>query len=299
MIALTGATGFVGGALLDAAGAAGVSVRALARAPQPPRDGVRWVAGDLADAAALARLIEGADAVVHVAGLTRGNAAAFEAANVAGTRAVLDAADAAGVARLVLVSSLAAREPELSAYGASKARAEALVRCSASDWTIVRPPAVYGPRDTEMLELFRAARWGVVPVPRRGRASLIHVADLARLLLALASGGETRAATLEPDDGRDGGWEHGELARLIGAAVGRKPLVLRAPPPVLRAAALADTALRGGRARLTPDRARYLSHPDWVVGAAAKPPETLWRPAIAAPAGLAATARWYRQNGWL
>src|SRR5258706_16003005 len=105
-IAVTGATGFVGQALLDIAGAAGVRLRALTRKPQRPREGVEWIAGDLADSAALAALVRGAEAAIHVAGVTTArDAAGFEAGNVAGTLALAEAALAEGMPRLVHVSS--------------------------------------------------------------------------------------------------------------------------------------------------------------------------------------------------
>ena len=109
-IAVTGGTGFVGQALIDAALAQGRAVRALARKPQPARCGVEWVSGDLDDAAALAALVAGTEAVVHVAGLTNGSNEAFDRCNVAGTLAMIEAAIAAGVPRFVFVSSLSARE---------------------------------------------------------------------------------------------------------------------------------------------------------------------------------------------
>ena len=299
-IALTGGTGFVGQALLDAASAQGLSLRALARRPQEPRLGVEWVLGDLADKAALAQLVAGTRAVVHVAGLTTApDAEAFEAGNVTGTLALAEAALAAGVLRFVAVSSLAARLPELSLYGASKARAEQGVVASGLDWTIVRPPVVYGPRDDGLFEIFRAARWGVVPVPAEGRTSLIHAEDLARLLLALVPGGEALTGRIfEPDDGRHRGWSHGELARAIGWSVGRRVRVLGLSRRMLQWAARGDGLLRGENAKLTPDRASYMAHPDWVVSDAARVPPEVWRPQVETRAGLRATAEWYREAGW-
>jgi nucleoside-diphosphate-sugar epimerase len=300
-IAITGGTGFVGQALLEAAATQGLPLRVLARKPQAPREGVAWVAGDLADKAALASLVSGTEAVIHVAGVTTSpDAAGFEAGNVAGTMAMVEACLAAGVPRFVLVSSLSARLPDLSQYGASKARAEQVVGASGLDWTIVRPPAVYGPRDDGMFELFRAARWGIVPTPAQGKASLIHANDLAQLLLALVPGGEAVThRTFEPDDGRDGGWSHYELARAIGWAVGKRPWVLGLSPGLMRLAARGDTWLRGGRAKLTLDRVGYMNHPDWVVSDAALVPNQLWRAKVETRAGLRATAEWYRAHGWL
>jgi nucleoside-diphosphate-sugar epimerase len=296
-LAITGATGFVGQAVLDAALAAGTRVRALARRVQSDRERVDWIAGDLGNSDALRPLVDGAEAVIHIAGAvnvpTRED---FAAANIAGTQAVIDAATKAGVSRFVHVSSLAAREPGLSNYGWSKAGAEAAVRGSALDWAIVRPPAIYGPRDSDMLELFRMAQRGFVLLPPPGRASIIHVEDLARLLLALAAV-PGKNETIEPDDGAP--LAHRDLALAIGRAVGRRVLTLSAPAPLLRLAARGDRLMRGAKAKLTPDRAAYMAHSDWTANPAMTPDPTLWTPAIPLDAGLAATARWYREAGWL
>lgn len=302
LVAVTGATGFVGQAVLMAAGRHRIEVRALTRRKQRLRGGVEWIDGDLADKAALKRLMQGASAVIHIAGVVNApDAAGFEEGNVQGTLRVIEAAHEMGVGRMVHVSSLSAREPELSIYGASKLRGEKLVRASGLDWTVVRPPAVFGPRDTEMLDLFRLARRGVIPLPPPGRLSVIHVDDLAELLLALLpSSEETTHQIFEPDDGEPGGWTHVRLAQAIGAAVRGKPIrPISLSPGIVRLAARADRLLRGRKAKLTPDRARYICHPDWTVGEGAQPPRALWHPRIDTREGLKATAAWYREAGWL
>ncbi|MFS0848243.1 NAD-dependent epimerase/dehydratase family protein [Novosphingobium panipatense] len=301
VIALTGATGFVGQAVLDAAVDAGFSIRALTRRTQPERPHVEWIGGELGNAASLVELVGGAEAVIHVAGVVNApDAAAFEEGNVTGTLNLVEAAVRMGVRRFVHVSSLSAREPDLSAYGASKARAEKIVMASPLDWTIVRPPAIYGPRDKEMFELFRAARWGFIPMPREGRASMIHVEDLARLLVALEPGGlAVTGKVFEPDDGKPQGWEHFELGLAIGWAMGRRPRVIGLSPSMLERSARIDGFFRGSRAKMTLDRAAYFSHPDWVVSPEAAPPATLWRPRVETREGLKATAQWYREHKWL
>ncbi len=301
-LAVTGATGFVGRALLDRAAKAKIPVRALTRRTQQPRGGVEWVIGDLDARNALLQLCDGAEAVIHVAGVV--NAAephGFDIGNVSGTLNVIEAAVKAGVPRLICVSSLSAREPQLSAYGASKARAEKLVMASGLDWTIVRAPAIYGLRDKEILPLFKAAKWGVVPMPQReGRASYLHVDDLARLLLALVPGGEEVTSEIfEPDDGKPGGWPHREIARMIGWAVGRRPLVLHLSPQMLAWAASASKRFLGAKAKLTPDRAGYMAHPDWVSSPSSGVPAAIWKPMVPTREGMRATARWYREQGWL
>ncbi len=297
-LALTGATGFVGGHVLELALASGHDVRALTRRPQPARDAVAWIEGALEDGTALAALVEGADAVIHVAGVINApDVAGFEAGNVAGTAAMLSAAETAKVGRFVHVSSLAAREPGLSLYGASKARSEALIKASPLSSAIVRPPAVYGPGDRETLELFRMAKRGLMFLPPEGTLSLIHVDDLARLLLALASSDDE--LMIEPDDGHAGGWTHRGFGQALGRAVGRSVRTIAVPHRVMSLAARVDRMIRRDRAKLTPDRAAYFSHPDWRVSPKRTAPPDLWSPAIDTDQGLADTAKWYRVTGWL
>jgi nucleoside-diphosphate-sugar epimerase len=298
VLALTGATGFVGGALLDQALAAGHHVRALTRRPQPARDGVIWIEGALDRPDSLAALADGADAIVHVAGVVNApDRAGFVAGNIDGTRAMLAAATAAGVRRFVHVSSLSAREPALSNYGWSKAEAESLVQASPLAWSIVRPSGVYGPGDMEMRDLFRAAKLGLALLPPRGKVSLVAVDDLARLLRTLATR-DLPPALYEVDDGHV--LTHAALAQAIARAVGRRRvLALHLPKAVLQLGAKLDRTLRGAGAKLTADRVGYLAHPDWTARPALRPPADLWTPLVAPEAGLAATARWYRANGLL
>lgn len=302
VLAMTGATGFVGGATLRRAVAAGWHVRALTRRPQAARDGVTWIAGALDRPQALADLAAGSDIVMHIAGVVNvPTRAAFEAGNATATSNVIDAARTSGVTRFVHVSSLAAREPDLSNYGWSKARAETIVKASGLDWTIVRPPAVFGPGDTEMLDIFRMARRGVALLPPKGRMSAIYVDELARLLVALAADRHASVGQVyEPDDGKPGGWSHRSFARAVGRAAGRSHVsTLAIPAAVLKAGGRLDKLVRRSRAKLTPDRARYIAHPDWVATSGACPPPELWRPEVETGAALAETIRWYRRENWL
>lgn len=302
VLAMTGASGFVGGATMRQAIDAGWHVRALTRRPQPARDGVTWIAGALDRPDALAEMAADSDVVLHIAGVVNvPTRAAFEAGNAIATANVVAAARDAGVRRFVHVSSLAAREPGLSDYGWSKERAEAAVTASGLDWTIVRPPAVFGPGDTEMLDLFRMARRGIALLPPNGRMSAIYVDDLARLLVTLAADRSASiGAIYEPDDGRADGWSHRSFARAIGRAVGRRHIsTLAIPGAVLKAGGRIDKLVRRGGAKLTPDRARYIAHPDWVATAGAHPPADLWRPEHKTDDALAETVRWYRREGWL
>lgn len=301
-LALTGGTGFVGGAVMRLALATGWQIRALTRRPQPAMAGVTWISGALDRPDALTRLVQGSDAVLHVAGVVNvPTRAEFDAGNVTATAAMIDAARQEGIHHFVHVSSLAAREPDLSIYGGSKARAETLVQDSGLDWTIIRPPAVFGPGDAEMLDLFRMVQRGFALLPPSGHMSVIAVSELARLLVALAA---DRSAGIgqcyEPDDGRPGGWSHLDFAQAIGQAVGRRRIAtLTIPRLALQAAGRLDPLVRRGRAKLTPDRARYIAHPDWTANPQAAVPSTIWYPQLDTPTALAETVDWYRRTGWL
>lgn len=296
VIAVTGGTGFVGSHFIEHALAQGHQLRALTRRPQAERAGVTWIEGALDKPDSLAALVQGADAVLHIAGVINvPDRAAFAAGNIEGTRAVIAAVETAGIRRFVQVSSLAAREPELSDYGWSKAEADKLVMASRLDWTIVRPPAIFGPRDQEMLELFKLAKYHVMPLPPAGgRMSVIAVGELIRLLLTLPTSNALIRETVEPDDGAPNGWNHSDFARAIGAAMNSKVLPLPLPRPVLNAIAALDGLLRGKKAKLTPDRVAYFCHQDWVSHA--RPPADVWEPQEDTPTALAATARWYREQ---
>ncbi len=298
VLAVTGGTGFVGRHLLRIAVEAGHTVRALTRSPQPPQPGITWITGTLA---APGDLCSGADTVIHIAGVINARGPdAFRAGNVAGTASILAAASAAHVRRFVNVSSLAAREPALSPYGASKAAAEALVAASAMDHVTIRPPGVYGPGDRETLAVYSLAQRGFALLPGPGRFSLIEVGDLARALLAVAS--SDVLGVYEIDDGAPGGHSHADLAAAVAAALHRRVRQVRLPASALRIGAMVDTLLArrsGTLPRLSFDRARYLAHPDWVAASERQLPRAVWEPQVALTDGIAATAAWYRSAGWL
>jgi len=303
LVAITGATGFVGGRLIGDAVAAGHRVRALTRRPQPAREGVEWTEGALNTPGALARLCEGADAAIHVAGAVNApDRAGFWRANVDGTAAMLRAAEAGGARRFVQVSSLAAREPGLSVYGASKAAADDLVRAGSIPHVIIRPPAVYGEGDREMFELLRAVARGFAPAIGDGRFSLIEVRDLAAALLAAAEAEGLAGHSFEVDDGHIGGFSHAEFARAAGRALGRAPVIVPVPVPLLKLGAKMSELLSGlasRRPKLTRDRARYFAHPDWVADSRPLVATGVWAPRVDLETGLAGAVAWYRRVGWL
>jgi uncharacterized protein YbjT (DUF2867 family) len=209
------------------------------------------------------------------------------------------AAEASDVKRFIHISTLAAREPRLSNYGGSKAAAEEIVRESRLDWTIIRPPAVYGPGDRETLELFKMAKRGFVALPPKGRFSLIHAEDLCRLVLACVEEESTAGRIFEPDDEREDGWDYRHFARTLGRLFGKRAATLHVPKPIMKGASRLDTLFRRKNATLTADRVSYFCHPDWVVAPKYRPPANLWQPQTKTPTGLKETAEWYAANNWL
>lgn len=297
-LAITGATGFVGQSLVRIALESGWHVRALTRSPKPSTEGLSWINGSLEDAAALSELVLSSDAVIHVAGIVNArDRAGFAKGNIDGTGAIVEAAQRGGIRRFIHVSSLSAREPALSNYGWSKAEAEDVIAKCGLDWTMVRPPAIYGPGDKDMLDLFKMARRGFVLLPPAGRLSVIEVSDLARLLLVLINKPETIGHIYDADDGRTGGWSHVEFGRAIGEAVGKRAVTLSMPRTLVSLGARLDRLARGNNAKLTKDRAAYFCHPDWVIGTAV--PASIWVPQMDTKIGLRRTAQAYRDAGWL
>ena len=309
-VAVTGATGFIGGHVVRHLSTHGFAVRALTRrqGAVPKAAGVTPVAGALDDPASLDELVAGADAVIHCAGLIRGaSAAAFEAVNIAGTARVVEAAArSARAPRLVFVSSLAARAPALSPYAASKHRAEAELsrRGGALHWAVLRPPAVYGPGDRATLALFRSLRRGFAPVPRvaRARLSMIYVEDLAAAAAAAIGDAVPSGSTFEVHDGAAAGYSWrlitDEAARILETDVRRLPI----PRTVMQAAAVANTAhgLVTGRApMITLGKVRELYHADWFCPDNPLTRYTDWRPTVLLEDGFRRTLDWYREAGWL
>jgi nucleoside-diphosphate-sugar epimerase len=308
--AVTGITGFIGGHLARELSARGWRLRVLARS-MPQLDGlagppVDVVQGSLSDDGALQTLVEGAAVVFHLAGAIKGRSRAdFIRANGEGTAALATAWRAhAPEARFVHLSSMAAREPGLSHYAASKLDAETRLRDlgAGADLCILRPAAVYGPGDRETLRIFRTASGLVQPMlnDSGARLTLIHVGDLVRLMAVLAEAGSP-SSEVEVTDARETGYSWDEIARAAARALGRAPRPMQVPRPVVRALGLAGdaAALAGMGGMLTSQKAREILHRDWSSDTRRQPAVSLWRPQIALDQGFDETVAWYRNAGWL
>jgi nucleoside-diphosphate-sugar epimerase len=319
---VTGASGFVGSHIVDELLASGARVRAVVRGTSSRR----WLTGkpvefadaSMEDAAGLRRAVEGADWVVHAAGLIRArNAAEFHECNVAGTARLLAAARDASVRRFVFVSSQAAAGPSLdgrpvaedqaphpvSTYGETKRLAEELVLRERDRMavTVIRPPAVYGPRDTAILKVFTLAKRHLQPVLRSGGVfSMIHVEDLASAVVTALSREEAAGEIFfaaEPDR-----TDYDELGALVRAALGTWTVRVAIPRWAMMGIALGAEGfarVTGVAPLLTREKLREISAGDWVCSSAKIRGRLGWSPRVPLAAGIKSTADWYRAAGWL
>lgn len=293
---------------------AGWRVRMLARrAPNLPELAdieIDIIMGDLNDAPALTRLCGGADAIIHIAGVVKAPTRAdFFHANAKGAETVARAwSETAPSAAFTLISSMAAREPHLSHYAASKREGEAQVAAIARtlanpNWRILRPGAIYGAHDEESLKVLKLAKGPVqfmLNAPD-ARVSLIDVRDAARAVAALANE-PCDGALYELTDARTEGYRWDELVKTAAVALGRTPAPRRIPAPLLRLVArFGDfgASTFGSAEMLTSAKLREILHTDWSSNPERTPPADLWRPRIPLEQGLRNMADWARAAGRL
>jgi len=322
---LTGATGFVGRHVAEALANSGHDVRCLvrsvARAGHLVEAGHEIVPGGMLDAPALRAGVQGADAVVHVAGLIAARSYdEMRAVNVTGSGLLATACAEASAppSRLVLISSLAAGGPSSAAgpltredeaprpasrYGLSKLHGEFAMRRGLSPrtaLTVVRPPAVYGPHDRGILEFFRAAARGLRLRLGERRVSIVHGEDLARGVLAAlvtpaAAGRTYHFANTESHSLND-------LLQRVAAAVGGRTVRVAVPSVAVRAAGVVAEEIarvRGTIPTFSRDKVREFLAPGWECDASRARDELGWVPVHAIDDGLRSTAAWYREHGWI
>ncbi|WP_374383598.1 NAD-dependent epimerase/dehydratase family protein [Dongia sp.] len=312
LVALTGATGFVGSAIARQLSAAGWRVRALVRRMPSSAllagHSLEIVLGDLDNRESLGHLLQGCDAIVHGAGLVRAlKPLDFFKVNEGGTQQILEAAaEHAPRARFLQVSSLAAREPQLSAYAGSKHAAEQKVAALAGErpWIALRPPAVYGPGDVELLPLFQAAKLGLIAYPAAAgaRVSTIHVDDLATGVATILAASDWSTRIVEIDDEHPRGHDWPEILTALGTAFGRRPTSVRLPrsamTPIAAVVGLISQ-LRKQPQVLSAEKVAELYHPNWVAAGPRLSELVRWEPLFSLEKGFADTARWYRSRSLL
>ena len=305
LVALAGATGFLGRRLASRFAAAGWRVRALVRRPEDQAGltnaGFEVTPGDLADEPALRRLVEGAGLAINCAGLIKARAPTeYFRVNRDGAQRFA----AAHSGRSVLVSSLAARQPQLSDYAASKRAGEEVARAAAvGPLAVIRPPAIYGPGDRETLALFRLTGWSpLAPVPGddRARLALAHVDDVAEAIIDLAVRPEL-CGTYAIGGDRPEGYGWAEIARAAWRAMGREARPVRIPAWCMKSVVAVSEAVAAAGKRASVfnrGKVREMAHGDWSVGPTEAIPEGP-RARFTLDAGFADTVAWYRAQGWL
>lgn len=328
-VLVTGGAGFVGSHVVDALLVRGERVRVLVRATTDrrflPADRVTFVPGDVGDESAageaeLERASAGARLVIHAAGVTQArHRDDFARVNSRGTERMTRAARSAGVARIVLVSSQAAAGPTpgssprvesdadapVGAYGASKRAAELAARATlsggATELVIVRPPAVYGPRDRAFLALYHLVNRGIVPLhrPERQWVSLVHARDLA-VALALAGERGRPDSTYYVTDGVPR--TSASIVDAIASSLGKRPWRLDLPAAMLGlavGAAEVFAAATGRPSQLTRERLADWTAPRWTVSDEAARRDLGYAPTIGFKPGIEETTAWYRSTGWI
>ena len=323
-VLVTGATGFAGSHVMDALLERGYRVRVLIRPTSNlrwiPADRVETVVADVRDEASMGSLVEGVSWVFHFGGITRSRSRQeMFRVNCEGTLDLARAFEAASPpgGMFLFCSSLAATGPAeaadrprreddpprpISAYGESKLAAERLLEQNLGSGVrlvVVRPPAIYGPRDEAIVPFFRWVKWGWIPLPspRESRVSLIHGRDLAEGCVALAEGGA--AGTFHLADDSHYRWE--EIGRLAGEALGRRTRGFRIPVGVVHLAGVGgDLAARLGGAVpvINRDKVRDIRQPFWIT-AVTKARQSGVRQRIELRQGIRETARWYAEEGWI
>jgi nucleoside-diphosphate-sugar epimerase len=324
-ILLTGGNGFLGSHVAERLQAEGHHLRLLIRRTSNLAflervDGYEPIMGDVRDTDSLSRAVQGIDAVIHLSAVTTARTEAeYQAVNGTGTASLVMAAAGAGVARFVYISSLAAHGPSpdgrprvlsapgkpVTAYGRSKRAGEVntLAAREGVAVAIVRPPAVYGPRDRALVPLYRIAKMlGVFPLYGDGYnlASFLHVADAADAIVSVALSDFRSGAIYTISDGHPYTWR--ELVQSFGRALNRRILTVPTPGVLYKAAGYAGGIASSVSRRaltLNPDQVRQMSQRYWVCDNEAITRDTGWQPKIGIDEGLSQTLAWYRERRWL
>ncbi|MBN1895009.1 NAD-dependent epimerase/dehydratase family protein [bacterium] len=325
MTLVTGANGFVGSHLVSALLAEGSRVRCLVRRTSD----LRWIrglpvefaSGELSDRASLLRAVRGVNRIFHLAGVTRANSReSYFRANARGTENLLSAVSEAapGIAKFVYISSLAAAgpsrtgapvredmEPEpVSWYGMSKLEAEknCLSYSDRLPVSILRPPPVYGPRDTDFLIYFKLIARRINPALGWGSryASLVYVDDLIQACLAAGGHPDSRGRIFFVVS--DECVSYSDLASAIAHAMGKRAFTLRVPFAALTvAAACQEMVSRWTRkpSLLSLQKVKELRERSWVCSGERIRTMLGCRPRFSSLAGIPGTVAWYRREDWI
>ncbi|MGE3262520.1 MAG: NAD-dependent epimerase/dehydratase family protein [Bacteriovoracia bacterium] len=325
---ITGASGFVGSTLCEELNKRGVEVQALMRKTSSRSNlghaKLTPVEGDLRSAESLVQAVRNVDVIYHVAGVVAArNREDFFSANAAGTRNIVEAAKKnPKLQRLVYVSSLAAAGPSqpdrlnlesdetrpVSFYGESKLGGEREVLAAKDEIpvTIIRPPAVYGPRDRGVFTFFQMIQRGLLPLlgmqsPDPRRYSFVHVDDLVQGIALAGEAKQLKSGEIFYISGNgEFSWE--EAMRLVAKGMQKRPMPLRLPIPVMKGAGALCTAFSLASGKALPfslDKVKEIAAMAWTCSNEKAKRELKFEPYWDLERGFAQTAKWYKDNGWL
>ncbi len=303
--AVTGATGFVGTHLIRELVAQGYMVKALTRRPQPESVNIEWISGDLENIPALGRLIEKTDVVFHLAGLIKARTAEdFSRINSQSVTTLMDIlAKSSAKPHLVLLSSLSARERDLSHYAESKRKGEENLIAHGADlpWTILRPPGIYGPKDRETLKIFKAISARIAPLPGgpENRTSWIYAPDLARAMIAVSNNQKCFGKILDVDDGTKNGYSIKEMYDTASDILDISPIQFVLPKAILKTFAHVNvlfSTIFAYTPMVTPEKVNELCYPDWICHGPHVMKMTNWKPETDLKQGFKKTLKWYKEN---
>ena len=295
-VALTGASGFIGNTIAHYLRHAGYSIQGLVRSPQQAKKfeslGAEPILGDLGNPKSLIPFVQNCQFVIHCAGTIRGiDRADFQPTNVNGISHLIQAClEQSSPPSFVLLSSLAAREPSLSPYAWSKREGEKklIKEANSMKWVIFRPPAVYGPNDKALLPLFNLIDKGIGLQlgPSHAKFSLIHVKDLAGVILCWLRKEFPTSAIFEVDDGFPGGYSWTEVFQTINSQLRFR---FHCPPVLLHTIGKSNEIL-AGLLRYSPlfttGKVKELLHPNWVCNSTPVKQALDWTPQIPLSEGL-------------
>jgi nucleoside-diphosphate-sugar epimerase len=323
-VLVTGASGFLGGHVVELLSRRGDRVRALVRSTSKRNHleslpDVELFEGAVEDVERLDKALDGVDAVVHAAALVKARSTdEFFAVNMGGTSNLIEASRGRSLKRFVYVSSLEAcgpsadgspvspdQENPISAYGRSKLAAEKVVLAAKDDIPVVilRPGAIYGPRDGEIFEAFKSIQRGLLPLVAGGEAKAvwIYATDCAAACVRAIDANVPSGRAYFVDDGY-GPVAQRQMLADAERAMGKRALVrANLPVPFLMTVARAVEALGQVTNRpvmLTREKANVLLQ-HWVSSSEVTRRELGWEPKVPWPEGVERAVRWYRENGWL
>lgn len=306
-LGLTGATGLVGGAVLQRLLEQGYQVKALTRSGTlERRKNLEVIEGDITSPEDLEALCSGCDVVIHCAGLVKApDKESFHRVNAKATQDIARIARQKGVSRFLYISSLAARKPEISPYAKSKYGGErALEEVQGLKWDILRPPAVYGPTDRQILTFFKLLKYrlAIIPKVRNSRISLIHVDDLADAIYAWVASKQATLARYEVNGAGQSAYSWQEIIQLASDIMEIRALSLKTPKWVMKSYACLifwPCKIMRITPQLGPDKIEELFNPDWEIHDERFEEVFGWSPKINLESGFQQTLIWYYQHSWL